>query len=112
MTSPSRPASCSGLRISVTAAPRRSSVATCSRKFPWRARTPMRSCSGTPRLYGALQRPLEGGAVLRGAALVADAEPLLALRGGAVRPALRVDAALSALLNTVVADCGGGVEAI
>src|SRR5262245_53534409 len=40
-TSPSSPSSCSGLRTSTGSAPRRRSIAACSRKFPWRARTPI-----------------------------------------------------------------------
>ena len=45
MTSPSSPSSCSGLRTSTTSAPRRRSIAACSRKFPCTARTPIRSGS-------------------------------------------------------------------
>src|SRR5918996_493153 len=41
MTRPSRPSSCSGLRTSTTSAPRRRSIAACSRKLPWTARTPI-----------------------------------------------------------------------
>src|SRR4051795_8532206 len=41
MTSPSSPSSCSGLRTSTMSAPRRRSIAACSRKLPWRARTPI-----------------------------------------------------------------------
>src|SRR2546423_14029222 len=41
MTRPSSPSSCSGLRTSTGSAPRRRSMAACSRKFPWRARTPI-----------------------------------------------------------------------
>src|SRR5919198_1404944 len=40
---PSRPSRCSGLRTSTTSAPRRRSIAACSRKLPWTARTPIRS---------------------------------------------------------------------
>src|SRR2546427_12551000 len=40
MTSPSSPSSCSGLRPSTPSAPSRRSVAACSRKLPWTARTP------------------------------------------------------------------------
>src|ERR671934_441743 len=40
-TSPSSPSSCSGLRTSTTSAPRRRSMAACSRTFPWTARTPI-----------------------------------------------------------------------
>src|SRR6266516_3758708 len=39
-TSPSNPSSCSGLRTSTTLAPSRRSIAACSRKFPWTAKTP------------------------------------------------------------------------
>src|SRR5919199_1570255 len=41
ITSPSRLASCSGRRTSTTSAPRRRSIAACSRKFPCTARTPI-----------------------------------------------------------------------
>src|SRR5512132_68891 len=40
-TSPSSPSSWSGLRTSTACAPSRRSMAACSRKFPWRARTPI-----------------------------------------------------------------------
>src|SRR3954470_11168355 len=40
-TRPSSPSSCSGLRTSTASAPRRRSIAACSRKFPCRARTPI-----------------------------------------------------------------------
>src|SRR5512132_4258756 len=40
-TTPSSPSSCSGLRTSTTSAPSRRSIATCSRKFPWTAMTPI-----------------------------------------------------------------------
>src|SRR5205807_8458195 len=93
-TSPSSPASCSGLRTSTVSAPSRRSVATCSRKFPWRARTPMRSCATTLRLYGGSERALEGVAVLWRAAPEAGAEPLLALGRRAVRPGLGVHLSL------------------
>src|SRR5260370_69577 len=43
MTSPSRPASSSGLRTSTTSAPSARSIVACSRKFPCTARTPIRS---------------------------------------------------------------------
>src|SRR6188508_54275 len=41
ITSPSRPASSSGFRTSTGSAPRRRSIAACSRKFPCTARTPI-----------------------------------------------------------------------
>ena len=41
ITSPSSPSSCSGLRTSTGSAPRRRSIAACSRKFPCTARTPI-----------------------------------------------------------------------
>src|SRR4051812_42743365 len=112
ITSPSRPASCSGFRISNASAPSARSVAACSRKFPWRARTPMRSCGAIARLYGGLERALERVAVLRRAALEAGAEPLLPLDGRAVRPGLGVHLPLRLLLDAVVADGGGGVERV
>src|SRR5918995_1210423 len=43
MTRPSSPSSCSGLRTSTASAPSRRNIATCSRKLPWRARTPIRA---------------------------------------------------------------------
>src|SRR5262245_46103716 len=48
ITSPSSPSSCSGNLTSTTCAPRRRSVAACSRKLPWTARTPMRGEALTP----------------------------------------------------------------
>ena len=41
-TNPSSPASSSGFRISTGSAPSRRSIASCSRKFPWTASTPIR----------------------------------------------------------------------
>src|SRR5918997_1752581 len=41
MTRPSSPSSSSGLRTSTTSAPRRRSIAACSRKLPCTARTPI-----------------------------------------------------------------------
>src|SRR3954452_14378326 len=52
MTRPSIPSSCSGLRTSTTSASSRRSIAACSRKLPWTARTPMR----TRRLYESAWR--------------------------------------------------------
>src|SRR5471032_2295436 len=43
MTNPSRPSSCSGLRISTASAPRPRSMRACSRKFPCSASTPILS---------------------------------------------------------------------
>src|SRR3954463_3479276 len=40
-TRPSSPSSCSGFRTSTASAPRRRSIAACSRKFPCTARTPI-----------------------------------------------------------------------
>ena len=54
----------------------------------------------------------EGVAGLRVAAVVAGAEPLLPLGGGAVGEGVRVDAAAGLLLDRVVADGAGGVQAL
>ena len=59
-----------------------------------------------------LDRPSEGVALGEVAGAVADLEPPLALGGGAVGPGLGVDPALEVLLDAVVADGGGGVEAV
>ena len=48
--SPSSQRSCSGRRTSTGSAPRRSSIAACSRKLPCTERTPIRSGSLTSRL--------------------------------------------------------------
>src|SRR5688500_13630946 len=42
MLNPSRSSSCSAVHTSTASAPSRRSTATCSRKFPWTARTPIR----------------------------------------------------------------------
>src|SRR4051794_19106669 len=52
--SPSSPSSCSGSRTSTGSAPRRRSTATCSRKFPCTARTPIRSDRSTTQSLEAL----------------------------------------------------------
>ena len=49
-TRPARPASCSGFRTSTGSAPRRVSIAACSRKFPCTARTPIFGRFGTSPL--------------------------------------------------------------
>ena len=54
--------------------------------------------------YGSRRRSLEGVAVIDGAGRVTLAEPLLALRAGAVRERLLVHVALHAFLDGVVAD--------
>src|SRR5918911_341854 len=59
-TRPSRPSSCSGLRISATSAPSRRSIAACSRTFPWTARTPIFTGLPAARLE-QLFRPQRGG---------------------------------------------------
>src|SRR3954453_11774363 len=56
-TRPSSASSCSGLRTSTTSAPRRRSIAACSRKFPWTARTPI--LSGSMRLMLSGRRFLQ-----------------------------------------------------
>src|SRR4029079_2148928 len=60
-TSPSSPSSCSALRTSTGFAPSLRSIAACSRKFPWRARTP--TIIGTDSRFGypaRVQRGKEG----------------------------------------------------
>src|SRR4030095_2268417 len=57
-------------------------------------------------------RPLEGAARAWVSGAVAGLEPLLALGRGAVGEAVRVDLALEPFLEGVVADGGGGVEAV
>src|SRR5437667_2308659 len=54
-TRPSSPSSSSRLRTSTGSAPSRRSIAPCSRKFPWTARTPIRGL-GTQKSY-----PRSGG---------------------------------------------------
>src|SRR5438067_7255730 len=60
-TSPSSPASCSGLRTSTTSAPSRRSMAACSRTLPWTARTPTRMPELPAARYEQLFRPQRGG---------------------------------------------------
>ena len=63
------------------------------------------------RVHRPLDRAREGVAGRRAALFVAAREPAAALLGGAVRPRLRVHLALRLLLDAVVADRRGGVEA-
>ena len=62
MTSPSSSASCSGFRTSTTCAPSRRSIAACSRKFPWTARTPIRSFIARETLPPRASTPFPPGA--------------------------------------------------
>src|SRR5438105_2134674 len=52
-TSPSSPSSCSGSRTSTTSTPSRRSIAACSRKLPWRARTPIFGARSTGSILEA-----------------------------------------------------------
>src|SRR4029453_14099515 len=65
----------------------------------------------TGRVSGS-DRPAEGVALGGVAGAVAGLEPLLALGRGAVGEAVRVHLALEPLLEGVVADGGGGVQAV
>src|SRR5438477_11050056 len=60
-TSPSSPSSCSGLRTSTTSAPRRRSIAACSRTLPWTARTPTRMPELPAAGFEQLFRAQRGG---------------------------------------------------
>src|SRR3982751_6875401 len=74
ITRPSSPASCSGLRTSVTSAPSARSTFACSRKFPCTARTPIRSGSMPQIVSGPCGL---GPAQLRGRAQPAEAGRLV-----------------------------------
>src|SRR5262245_52493578 len=67
-----------------------------------------RACTAAPRS----DRAAPGVAAPGLARLVAGGEPVLALRGRAVRPGLAVDPSLELLLDPVVADGCGGVQAV
>src|ERR671939_2213481 len=62
MTSPSSPCSSSGFRTSTTSAPRRRSIAACSRKFPWTASTPI--VGSTARILRRPPQPADPSASL------------------------------------------------